>query len=675
MTSVGDVTSEKRVPSTGAAASPDVVVVGNLTIDDVVLPDGATSMGTVGGNAVWAALGARLWNPSVGIVTRCGDDFPTAALDELRSLGIVLDGVVSVDGPTIRNWVVYEHDGTRRWLHRTPTARYGEVAIRADDLPAAWHESRAVHVAGMSIGAAEAVVAALRRRRTQAKITLDTHEDYAGSVPDRVLALAKCVDVFVPSREELADVLGFDDPERAAHELRKTLGDVAVVIKLGADGCLVGDGGRIEHVPAAETRVIDVTGAGDAFCGGLAAGLASGLGVSEAARRGIESAARAVSVLGSISLAGLVREDGRRGIEVMHQDIQTIPNVVASQIEIMQERIGHVAQALVERGVEHLVVTGCGDSMFAGEASMLAFARHAGLDARAIHALELARYGVRYLPERTAVVCVSYSGSVGRTIEAARQARHFGHYVLALTGNSAGALAGEVDEAIVINVASTGFSPGTSTYVGLLTALNILAAEWGAARGLDSGSLWLRLRQLEAAASQTLQAALEPTRGLAQRLRGAPWITFLGAGPNVATAKFGAAKMFEGPQRLAFATDIEEWAHEQYFISGRGTPVVVVAPDGAARDRADEILSELLFIGADATLLGQRPPQEEGIGYIPLVGDVGEELSPVVASLPLSLLGFFVAEAAGKRSYNFPTEAAEREHYDTIHRATMGEPA
>lgn len=675
MTSVGDLTSGKRAPSAEVDASPDVVVVGNLTIDDVVLPDGATSMGTVGGNSVWAALGARLWHPSVGVVTRCGDDFPTAALDELRSLGIVLDGVVSVDGPTIRNWVVYEVDGTRRWLHRTPAARYGEVAVRADDLPTAWHESRAVHVAGMSIDAAEAVIAELRRRGTHAKITLDTHEDYAGSVPDRVLALAKRVDVFVPSREELADVLGFDDPERAVHQLRGMLGDVAVVIKLGADGCLVGDGGRIEHVLAVDARVVDVTGAGDAFCGGLAAGLASGLDVSDAARRGVESAAKAVSVLGSISLAALVREDGRRGIDVMRDDIQTIPNVVAAQIETMQEQIGRVAQALVAGGIEHLVVTGCGDSMFAGEASMLTFARHAGLDARAIHALELARYGIRYLPERTAVVCVSYSGSVGRTIEAARQARRFGRHVLALTGNRAGALAGEVDDVILINVPSTGFSPGTSTYVGLLTALNILAAEWGTARGLDTSDLWLQLRQLAAAASETLDAAFEPTRGLAQRLTRAPWITFVGAGPNVATAKFGAAKMFEGPQRLAVATDIEEWAHEQYFISGHGTPVVVVAPDGAARDRADEILSELLFIGADATLLGQRPPQKKGVGYIPLVGDVGEELSPFLASLPLSLLGFFVAEATGKRSYNFPNEAAEREHYDTIHRATMGDPA
>jgi glucosamine--fructose-6-phosphate aminotransferase (isomerizing) len=232
-----------------------------------------------------------------------------------------------------------------------------------------------------------------------------------------------------------------------------------------------------------------------------------------------------------------------------------------------------------------------------------------------------------------------------------------------------------VDEAIVVDIPSTGFSPGTSTYVGLLTALNSLAVEWGAARGVDTQDARRRLGEVPAAATSTLDAALEPTRRLADRLSRAPWITFLGAGPNAASAKFGAAKMFEGPQRLAVATDIEEWAHEQYFISGQGTPVVVVAPDGAARDRADEILSELAFIGADSTLVGQQPPHTQSAGYIPLVGAVGEELSPFLAALPLSLLGFFVAEASGKRSYNFASEAVEREHYDTIHRVTEGDPA
>ena len=54
---------------------------------------------------------------------------------------------------------------------------------------------------------------------------------------------------------------------------------------------------------------------------------------------------------------------------------------------------------------------------------------------------------------------------------------------------------------------------------------------------------------------------------------------------------------------------------------------------------------------------------------------VPEELSPVTAALPLALMGFHLAELAGKQSYNFPSDEARTEHYDTIHRATIGEPA
>jgi hypothetical protein len=41
----------------------------------------------------------------------------------------------------------------------------------------------------------------------------------------------------------------------------------------------------------------------------------------------------------------------------------------------------------------------------------------------------------------------------------------------------------------------------------------------------------------------------------------------------------------------------------------------------------------------------------------------------------MSLVGFHLAALAGKRSYNFPSEEARAEHYDTIHRATIGDPA
>ncbi len=66
---------------------PRVIVVGNLTIDDVVLPDGTVHMESVGGNTLYSALGARLWQPDVGIVTRRGEDFPPRSYGGLRAAG------------------------------------------------------------------------------------------------------------------------------------------------------------------------------------------------------------------------------------------------------------------------------------------------------------------------------------------------------------------------------------------------------------------------------------------------------------------------------------------------------------------------------------------------------------------------------------------------------------
>jgi len=60
---------------------------------------------------------------------------------------------------------------------------------------------------------------------------------------------------------------------------------------------------------------------------------------------------------------------------------------------------------------------------------------------------------------------------------------------------------------------------------------------------------------------------------------------------------------------------------------------------------------------------------------VPLAPGVDEEVSPVTGCLPAALIGFHLARLAGKRSYNFADEAAKAEHYDTIHRATIGEPA
>jgi glucosamine 6-phosphate synthetase-like amidotransferase/phosphosugar isomerase protein len=125
----------------------------------------------------------------------------------------------------------------------------------------------------------------------------------------------------------------------------------------------------------------------------------------------------------------------------------------------------------------------------------------------------------------------------------------------------------------------------------------------------------------------------------------------------------------------ASATGLEEWAHEEYFVSGAGTPVVMVAPSGASFDRATEILSELQFIGADSVLVSDAVPAIQPRSLIPLSRGLPEELSPILAALPLSLLAFHLTRARGQASFEFTSGEAAREHYETIHRASVGDPA
>src|SRR5712675_2135702 len=104
-------TSERGEMHGLPASRPRVIVVGNLTIDDVVLPDGTTQMSSVGGNSLYTALGVRLWQPRVGLVTRMGEDFPRDLIPTLHTLGMATGGIVGIPGPTVRNWVVYENNG------------------------------------------------------------------------------------------------------------------------------------------------------------------------------------------------------------------------------------------------------------------------------------------------------------------------------------------------------------------------------------------------------------------------------------------------------------------------------------------------------------------------------------------------------------------------------------
>jgi ribokinase len=116
-------------------------------------------------------------------------------------------------------------------------------------------------------------------------------------------ALYSTVGYLTPNPAEAEQLTGIpvrsaEDAFRAGEVLLER-GVGAALMKLGAGGCVVVSAGMREHLPAVPVRVVDQTGAGDAFAGALAVALLEGQQVNEAARFAVAAATLAVTRYGS----------------------------------------------------------------------------------------------------------------------------------------------------------------------------------------------------------------------------------------------------------------------------------------------------------------------------------------------------------------------------------------
>ena len=95
-----------------------------------------------------------------------------------------------------------------------------------------------------------------------------------GKESDLISAL-QLVDVLKPCKAAAREITGETDFEKIAVKLL-ALGPKVVAVTMGADGALIAGGGAMAHIPPLKVSVVDSTGAGDAFMGGLSYGLLQG---------------------------------------------------------------------------------------------------------------------------------------------------------------------------------------------------------------------------------------------------------------------------------------------------------------------------------------------------------------------------------------------------------------
>ncbi|QAY74832.1 ribokinase [Agromyces protaetiae] len=243
-----------------------------------------------GGKGANQASAAAALGADVRLVAALGDDeFGRIAAADLRARGVSLDHVATVPGPSGVAGVLIDQAGENVVIVN-PGANGAldgaDASAVADRIGA---ESGALTVLASLEVPLDAIRAWARVARERGwRFILNPAPAPAEPLDDELLAL---VDVITPNQTELASI----GEERLAAVVP------VVVVTLGGDGAEVRAGGTVTRVPAFAVEPVDTTGAGDAFNGALAVGLASGRQIGDAVRLACAVGALATRGLGARS--------------------------------------------------------------------------------------------------------------------------------------------------------------------------------------------------------------------------------------------------------------------------------------------------------------------------------------------------------------------------------------
>lgn len=303
----------------------DYFTFSNVILDDIIFPDGRTSMNTLGGAGLHAAVGMRIWSDRVGYAAAAGRDFDPKHRQALTRLGIDLGGlVIREEFQTPRSWLVMEWDESRTEVQRTTPGDFTRMRVQLDDLPAAYRQARGVHVTWGTVPEARDLIIELRRSNPKMIIVYELSTSNMEEPVEDYPRLLPYLDLFSPNLEEASLLTGQNDPLAMCDTLLDW-GASLVALRMAAQGSIVKTKtGQEWRLPAVPAEIVDVTGAGNGYLGGFLTGLGDGLSVIEASLRGVVSASFALEQIG---LPGWVEQpaaEAARRLKWARERVKTI---------------------------------------------------------------------------------------------------------------------------------------------------------------------------------------------------------------------------------------------------------------------------------------------------------------------------------------------------------------
>jgi sugar/nucleoside kinase (ribokinase family) len=275
-----------------------VLIVGTTALDSIKTPT-AENPRLLGGSASHAAVAASFFSP-VKLVGGVGEDFQKKYIELYRRHKIDLEGLQTLPGKTFHWSGEYELNMNNR---RTLLTELGVIKTFSPVLPASYQNSQFVLLGNIAPALQHRVLDQMKKPKF---VVADSMDLWLNIALDDLLKLLPRIDGFVLNDSE-AHQLTKEDNVFAALKKIHALGPKYVIIKKGSHGSVLSGPKGFFICPAYPLhRVVDPTGAGDSFVGGM-------MGFLAAAKGAIDANIRRAMIYGSVTASfccegfGLIR--------------------------------------------------------------------------------------------------------------------------------------------------------------------------------------------------------------------------------------------------------------------------------------------------------------------------------------------------------------------------------
>jgi glucosamine--fructose-6-phosphate aminotransferase (isomerizing) len=293
--------------------------------------------------------------------------------------------------------------------------------------------------------------------------------------------------------------------------------------------------------------------------------------------------------------------------------------------------------------------------------------RLAGADAWALRSFEFVNYS-RPLRADDGVIVISHRGSKLHGNLAVQRAIEAKVLTIGITGKSSKM---EGPDIVIETVEQDPSSTHSISYIGALTRLGQISARLAAALGHSQQAQRLEhgLAQIPSLMEDILAREDEIRSVAREAVANSRRIYFVGAGPNALTASEGALKAKEAAYVTAEGFELEQAIHGPQVAFEAADLLIPISVKGQGQARMADFLLAMSEIDSRTWLIGQAPTTEteelfkhEGWSRFAICdgADLPEELTPLLAALPVQLLAEFLAAARGTNADSF---RADQEAY------------